>query len=235
MFVWCLLFGYGMLTSDHLNPPIIFMHITDISSEVFAQLSNRKENGDWLDRHEKVNAAMSSEWKTSMNRRLGAIMSEASSLRSKTQKLYALVDMTNELKAPHTACKKGCDACCHIQVEMPSVEAKRIAQATGRKAVEFRPGRHTTPVNQLGRKDTPCPFLVDSACSIYEVRPFVCRDMSVLDQDALTCSFENMALERANDARALPVPQTSAQPVFHAFSVLTVHTEAFADIRQFFP
>jgi Fe-S-cluster containining protein len=42
--------------------------------------------------------------------------------------------------------------------------------------------------SRKGRPDTLCPFLVDHVCSIYEARPFVCRDLAVFDVNALTCS-----------------------------------------------
>lgn len=70
----------------------------------------------------------------------------------------------------------------------------------------------------------------------YKVRPFVCRDLAVLDVDALTCSFENIALARAGDPRAVGVPQSTVRPLAEAFGQLAMRpSTAFADIRQFFP
>ncbi len=97
-------------------------------------------------------------------------------------------------------------------------------------------GRHTTPVEKLGRRDTPCPFLQKDQCSIYDVRPITCRDMAVAGSDSLACSFENMALGREKDPRTLPVPQTKMQPILQAWTAIVFSRRtAFADIRQFFP
>ncbi|ABD72024.1 protein of unknown function UPF0153 (plasmid) [Rhodoferax ferrireducens T118] len=211
------------------------MNIADINPEVLRHLADRKENNDWHARHQRIDAAMTPEWKAKMDQGLRGVMVEASSKRSKLAKLYSLLDMTNELKAPEAACKEGCDYCCHMQVEIAGIEAKRIAEFTGRKAVELRQGRHTTPAHQLGKQETPCPFLTNKRCTIYEIRPFVCRDLLVLDKDAMACSFENMSLSLGDDPQSLPVPQISARPVGHAFAALTYGTDAFADIRQFFP
>ena len=203
---------------------------------MLARLADRKINNDAHQRGADVQTAMTPEWQADMARSLGKVMAESASVRTKIPKLYALVERADEKRSSHVACRRGCDACCHIQVEIPDVEAERIAQFTGRAAVKFKPGRHTTSLGQLGRADTPCPFLVDHACSIYEVRPFVCRDMAVLDVDALTCSFENMALARAGDPRAAAVPQSTVRPLAEAFGHLTMRpSTAFADIRQFFP
>jgi Fe-S-cluster containining protein len=207
-----------------------------LSDDVLARLAERKISNDSQQRVADVQTAMTPEWQADMARRLGHVMNEPASARSKFPKLYALIERADEKRATHAACGRGCDACCHIQVEIADSEAQRIAEFTGRAAIKLPPGRHTTSRQKLGRQDTPCPFLVDHACSIYEARPFVCRDMAVLDVDALTCSFENMELARRADPRAVSVPQHTVRPVVEAFAHLTMRpTAAFADIRQFFP
>ncbi len=42
---------------------------------------------------------------------------------------------------------------------------------------------------QAGWRGTSCPFLRDSACSIYAHRPTVCRTLLNLDDDALLCEL----------------------------------------------
>jgi hypothetical protein len=36
--------------------------------------------------------------------------------------------------SPHVACAKGCSACCHMNVTVSTLEAKRIESVTGRRA-----------------------------------------------------------------------------------------------------
>lgn len=158
-------------------------------------------------------------------------------MRVKLRKLYTLADEAHQNRANVVACKAGCSACCHMQVEINEAEARLIGDATGRKPRQLPPGRHTTPVNQLGNQNTPCTFLAQGTCSIYEHRPFVCRELAVLDVDALACSFENMYLERMGDPRAVRVPEVNMPPLRQA--MLTIlqgsSSRAWADIRQFFP
>ena len=212
------------------------MNIEEISHDVLDRLAQRHVDGDSSARIAAIDAAMTPQWKAEMDRRLRATLAEASAPRSKLRKVYALLDEVNALRTTHMACKRGCTACCHMQVEISDVEAQRIATATGRKAARLPAGHLTTPMEKLGRRDTPCPFLKDDECSIYEDRPFVCREMAVLDRDALVCSFENMALARAHDARMLTVPQATVPPLASAYSRIVTHPGmTLADIRQFFP
>jgi Fe-S-cluster containining protein len=91
-------------------------------------------------------------------------------------------------------CKPGCTYCCTYRVEALPAEifliaqelhkrpAEELAATTGRlrehasKAKGLRPEHH----------NLTCPFLVDSMCSIYEVRPFGCRRFNSLDVEQCT-------------------------------------------------
>lgn len=212
------------------------MNVEDIPGEVLNALANRKSGIYDQTRMNAIDQGMTPQWKVEMQASLNDVETANASSKSKIPKLYKLIDRADEKRRAYTACKKGCNACCHMQVEISDVEAARIALHAGRDYVRLRPGRNTTPINALGRKSTPCTFLENSECSIYEARPFVCRELAVVDIDALACSFENMALARANDPRAITVAQTKVGPVADAFTRLVVRPSAsFGDIRQFFP
>lgn len=208
-----------------------------ISTVMLQALKDRKDSSDYEGRMQAVQAAATSDWQQAMQQKLGKLLSEPSSVRVKLRKLYTLADEAHQNRASVIACKAGCSACCHIQVEINEAEARLIGDATGRKPRQLPPGRHTTPAQQLGKQDTPCTFLVQGKCSIYEHRPFVCREMAVLDVDALTCSFENMYLARMNDPRAVLVPQANMPPLRQAMLKIVQGSRsgAWADIRQFFP
>lgn len=137
------------------------------------------------------------------------------------------------------ACRKGCDHCCHIPLTISKVEADVIGKAIGRS-----PRKPTAAVRlaelendiaawqgaqaelQAAAPDTPCPFLVDHACSIYESRPLPCRILINLDDDELLC--------RKVDGVDVPVPYADAM-VFKAHYMALQPAGVLADIRDFFP
>lgn len=81
--------------------------------------------------------------------------------------LYDFIDELNEFISKYTPCHKGCDNCCYIQVSISSLEAQYIQLKTG---VPYR-DKQISAV----KINTPCPFLKDHCCSIYQHRPYVCR------------------------------------------------------------
>lgn len=180
-----------------------------------------------------INEAITPEWKQGMGARIGALTQASSAARTKLPKLYALMEEFGDIRAPHVSCKAGCSACCRsIPVEISDLEARHIAAATGKACATLPPGRH----GQRGFLNTPCPFLVNEQCSIYEHRPYNCRSLAVVDTDALTCSTLNTELTVANDPRAVPVMMTKMTMFDALYRDLTSRTSTvWADIRQFFP
>lgn len=87
------------------------------------------------------------------------------------------------------ACKAGCNHCCRARVEVTAPEIFLIV-----REIEARP---TEELNQFIQRlkihaampyeatawnqRTPCPFLTNDLCSIYDVRPSVCRKAHSLD------------------------------------------------------
>jgi Fe-S-cluster containining protein len=84
-------------------------------------------------------------------------------------------------------CKKGCAYCCHFRVESLPQETFRIAREI-RSRGDAGPviaaleafGQHVNGLKR-DRNAGPCPFLVENACSIYAVRPVMCRKCNSLD------------------------------------------------------
>jgi hypothetical protein len=79
---------------------------------------------------------------------------------------------------------------------------------------------------QAGHLDSPCPFLADNICSIYEHRPIACRTLINLDDDDLQCRHvlgEPASVPYAN-ATVIKGLALAAQPGCE-----------LADIRDFFP
>lgn len=76
----------------------------------------------------------------------------------KIQDLYALI--------PEFPCLPGCTACCRA-FGIPSqtrTETRRIRKYLKEKGLPFKPAEGTT-----------CPYVSDLGCTIYPVRPFICR------------------------------------------------------------
>ena len=99
--------------------------------------------------------------------------------------------MTSEIadvRAPHVACVGKCADCCRMNVSISGLEAKLIAEATGRKAATVEDSiRH-----EQGRfVGVACPFLRDDLCTIYEHRPLVCRNHASFYPTAKWCMPEH--------------------------------------------
>jgi len=149
-----------------------------------------------------------------------------SGARSKLRKVYALVDKLVDAAGPFVACKQGCSACCHININITEVEAQIIEDQTGRRYT-----RLTAPIRHPEGKFTgvPCPFLADGACSIYSVRPFVCRHHLSFNLDAYWC-----APERAHLAEMPMITFGGAKQAHHEITRLDAGA-MHGDIRDFFP
>lgn len=74
------------------------------------------------------------------------------------------------------ACRRGCAFCCYVDVDVTPLEAIRLAR---------QPAGIDAATAPEGGRRTPCPLLVDGACSQYERRPLACR--AVFSPDAKVC------------------------------------------------
>lgn len=90
----------------------------------------------------------------------------------------------------HIDCKAGCSHCCSAKVEAIAPEIFQIVAELGRRTAAERSeiiGRLTvyaaTKVEEsaLWSQRKSCPFLTNNLCSIYHVRPAVCRKAHSVD------------------------------------------------------
>jgi len=88
-------------------------------------------------------------------------------------------------KSQH-ACAPGCCFCCYLPVDVLAPEAFRIAAHLEQTC---SPEALATLVYRLGAQGQhdfgirPCVFLANGRCSIYEVRPMVCRGYNSLSKE----------------------------------------------------
>jgi Fe-S-cluster containining protein len=88
-------------------------------------------------------------------------------------------------KAQH-ACAPGCFFCCYLPVDVLAPEAFRIAAHLKQTRSAGELAELVYRLAAPGRRDPgthPCVFLDQGRCSIYEVRPMVCRGYNSLSKE----------------------------------------------------
>ena len=110
-------------------------------------------------------------------------------------------------------CKAGCSYCCHFRVEALSPEIFLIARELKKlpkQHVDEMTARLLTHVEAVkdvavGDHHSRCPFLTENLCSIYAVRPAVCRKAHAInvEQCKLPGSDISSNLEVALKSEAL--------------------------------
>jgi Fe-S-cluster containining protein len=100
-------------------------------------------------------------------------------------------------KAQH-ACAPGCSFCCYLPVDVLAPEAFRIAahlmqtRPPGELAdLVYRLGAHAQ--HDFGAR--PCVFLANGRCSIYEVRPMVCRSYNSLSKERCEAFYHDASVD----------------------------------------
>lgn len=183
---------------------------------------------DAIERIDILNARLPLKKARALMDSLGGQAIRARSAKAKVKALREMVAVIGDAVSDLAACGKGCSACCHVSVVMGADEAVVIGREIGvapKVPAQFiKPGEH----DAREYYGTPCPFLVNSECSIYESRPLACRTLFNMDKDALMCTIVPGDPPRVFYLNHMP--QT------------TVIAEAFedcahlhADIRDFFP
>jgi len=105
-----------------------------------------------------------------------------------------------EAKSPmeeKIACRPGCSYCCHYEVVLSPAEAVLIGHHAKHafsepdivrllermdRVLYLREGRSVSERAEV-LHETPCVFLEEDKCSVYEVRPLICRALHSLDRE----------------------------------------------------
>lgn len=121
-------------------------------------------------------------------------------------KIQLVVDTAASSSSRPISCKAGCSACCHQKVDLGTFEASLIEAylKEHRTAVDAQRLRTQTEAlkggpgsfEKLPFEDRRCVFLsAGQTCSIYSVRPLMCRRHFVKSDPALCRSEEFFRLE----------------------------------------
>lgn len=115
----------------------------------------------------------------------GQIRSSKARPLQKLEQLFSFTTLIFKKVMPYTPCVSGCSSCCHYPVTLSELEIEFIARGLGITSPPaiFEERTIIAKDSHLG----PCPFLEADTCSIYELRPFVCRRHVTMDKDNHWC------------------------------------------------
>ncbi len=146
----------------------------------------------------------------------------------KLQELLSTADLIFNHAGQFAACARGCGHCCHVHVPIADFEAQYIGDHIGSMPVPIQKSIHHDRHKFSG--STPCPFLRDGECSIYEFRPLTCRMHLNFDIDNYWCLHENWNKPEAS------IPRPTIHAIISAYYLLPGKIEpVVADIRDYFP
>ncbi len=87
--------------------------------------------------------------------------------------IYSVADLyMKEHISNFSPCHKGCSYCCHVALDVTALEAIYIHSIT-----DIEINHRSVKID----KTSACPFLKNDICSIYELRPLVCRLFASLE------------------------------------------------------
>jgi Fe-S-cluster containining protein len=172
--------------------------------------------------------AMTEEDKQKLRSSLKRVISATTRPANKMKEILIIADSAFRHTTGRVACARGCAHCCYIGVSMTTVEAKAIGEQIG---IEPRDVANAAPRDPASwSNETPCPFLENAECSIYEHRPLECRTHFNFDKDNYWCRYEN--------ADGALIPKTKIENLGAAYQLVSMGKNSpptFADIRDFFP
>jgi len=146
----------------------------------------------------------------------------------KLEHIYKYFDEDSEFFKPYISCSKGCDHCCHYDVQITELEAKYITKKTGIKHKNIN-----EKIKNFAPQ--PCVFLSEKGeCSIYEARPIACRAFMALGPSNLCEGGDKWQVQLGNAEFA--TPKSSLVMAYQMINHITGLTEELKllDIRQFF-
>ena len=78
------------------------------------------------------------------------------------------------------ACTEGCYTCCRANTDIPTYPLELAGMTWYAMEKVLEPARSSLREQlSVGGNNPPCPFLVNSTCAVYPVRPIACRQFIV--------------------------------------------------------
>lgn len=109
-------------------------------------------------------------------------------------------------RIPKFACEEGCHACCGA---VPFTDRERVAAAGRRPFVEWERFDEGSWVPAQALETLSCPFLVHGQCSIYDIRPVMCRLFGAVKHPRMICPKGRGPKRLISNARARDLIQAA--------------------------
>lgn len=167
-----------------------------------------------------------------LKRRLEAIVKDEPDGQKARARVIRIATEVNDAISPVAACRRGCSHCCRQGLLVFEHEAVLLAKVSGRELVR-QPWRRQqeVDVDLDSTVGTPCPFLVNDCCSVYEHRPLFCRLRHSLNDDPDDCAVDSVTGGQ--------VGMYAAEEIFIdpyvELSIKTNGLEPLASIHRYFP
>jgi Fe-S-cluster containining protein len=104
------------------------------------------------------------------------------SLKNLYQKVQSFEASMSPKVMESSVCKKGCSRCCLVDLSIFSLEADHIREWFNNRSDEEKAilrKKWSSPLKEdsdfYNRIQKSCAFLHEGSCTIYEVRPLICR------------------------------------------------------------
>lgn len=103
------------------------------------------------------------------------------------------------MRIPSFTCKEGCHECCGL---VPFTTAERDRVAAVRPLEQWEPFVDGSWVPSAALASFKCPFVGEGGCSIYDVRPMVCRLFGAVDHPMMKCPMGSAPEKLLTDAQS---------------------------------
>lgn len=132
-------------------------------------------------------------------------MSNNESIKLLSDNVSRFFDQFEEKYSQDMKCKVGCSACCYTDLSVFTIEAERISHWFS--SLDESTQKSLKKLWKAPVKPGACAFLYDDRCTVYEVRPIICRSHGALikfkdeDQDVFDICPLNEAVNN-DEAKA---------------------------------
>lgn len=134
-----------------------------------------------------------------------------STLQSSLRRHESLIETVSQVANKQVACKEGCNYCCsYCRVFVTPAEVFLLKQSIQKslsatqltdfinKLTGMAKHLAALPNEEFYNSNIDCIFLENNLCSVYEVRPFNCRNYHATDVEGCITTYNNAEADVAN-------------------------------------